>query len=66
MDVENYSVEQWSAANLRISHLLDKSSPLSVIADYVEYTTWVADYLECYIHKGLFMMDERHRIWVAH
>ena len=49
-----------------ISHLIAQKTPIATIAVYVEYTTWVADYLESYIHKGVFLMDEGHRIRVAH
>ena len=52
-----------------ISHLInqvkEKTIPLKVLEEYVEYTTWISDYLEIYSLPGVFLLDECHRFRVA-
>ena len=65
-EVEQYTVELWCAANTKIIlHLLKTGTPIDTITKYVEYSSWIGDYFQLYVHKGIFLLDERHRIRVA-
>ena len=65
-EVSEYTTELWAAANLRsILYLLRNGTPAKVVEQYVEYSSWVADYLDIYNKKGVFLLDEQHRLRVA-
>ena len=65
-EVAAYTVELWCAANHKIIlHLIKQGTPSDILARYVEYSSWISDYFELYVHKGVFLLDEQHRIRVA-
>ena len=64
--VDEYNTEIWTAANYRILlHLVRTGVRADVLAQYIEYSSWISDYLSMYIPKGVFRLDEQHRLRVA-
>ena len=65
-EVHNYTVELWCAANSRIIlHLIKTGVSRQVLQEYAEYTSWISDFLEIYVQRGVYCLDEQHRIRVA-
>ena len=64
--VEEYTTELWTAANFRIIlHLLKSPVPHHILADYLEYSSVISEYLNLYIQRGVFLLDFEHRHRVA-
>lgn len=65
-DVEDYTVELWNSANYRIVlYLMKQGASAKVLSEYVEYSSWISDYLDLYDNRGVFLLDEAHRNRVA-
>lgn len=65
-DVTDYTTEQWCSANHRIIlHLLNSKVSNEVLTQYVEYSSWIGDYLEIFKSSNVFELDEQHRLRVA-
>ena len=64
-EVKNYTTEIWASANNRIIlHLLSNNTPRKIVSEYVEYSGWICDYLDIYVQRGVFCLDEQHRLRV--
>ena len=65
-DIINYTPELWSGASFRIlSHLITTGAPSQTLNAYAVYSSMIADYLEIYVHRGVFCLDFEHRHRVA-
>ena len=65
-DITDYTPELWSGASFRIlDHLVSTGSTIQIIQDYARYSSMICDFLEIYVHKGVFCLDFEHRHRVA-
>ena len=65
-EVEDFTIELWHSANYRIIlHLLKQHTSFETLNQYIEYSSWISDYLDIYIPRGVFLLDDQHRRRVA-
>ena len=61
-DVADYTPELWSGASFRIiCHLITNGATVKEVQEYAEYSSMIADFLQIYVHRGVFALDFNHR-----